>query len=344
MAVHFINNRWIVDYRPDGRYGKRIRMLLPDAIATENEARAIERELKAAAQGKRTAQIVSPDLTLGGLFDEYLDWYEMHRAKMTHRDLKYIYEAHFKRLLGDIKVGQFNSHHIQVYERMRKGNNVSNRTITKEVVYLSGFLKWCRQEKQIDVPKFKIDKLPYNRPIPIVLSPGEAMAIIDAAEPLYKTFFLCLYTLGLRFSEARNIKACDLDFGNGSARICQKGGSYKILPLNDLVIEAIKSLGPVEPEQYIFGRGNDRKEPLKDVRKALERARKKAGVEKKVTPHLFRHSIATHFLGENINLRTIQQYLGHAQIGTTEFYTHVAMGHLKKASDRLFKQTSTAKG
>jgi integrase/recombinase XerD len=341
MSVYLRNNRWIVDYRPDGRYGKRIRMPLPEAIVTEEEAKAIERELKAAAQGERVAQIGSPNLTLEDLFYEYLDWYEMHRAKTTYRDLRYIYEASLKRLLGDVKVVELNSHHILVYERIRKGEKVSNRTIMKEVTYLSGFIKWCRQEKNLDISKFKIEKLPYIRPIPIVLSPFEAMAIINAAEPLYRTFFLCLYTLGLRFSEARNIRAADLDFGNGSVRICQKGGSYKILPLNDLVIEAIKSLGPVKPEQYIFGRGKDKKEPLHDVRKALERARKRVGVEKKVTPHLFRHSIATHFLGENINLRTIQQYLGYAQIGTTEFYTHVALGHLKKASDKLFKHAST---
>jgi len=54
-----------------------------------------------------------------------------------------------------------------------------------------------------------------------------------------------------------------------------------------------------------------------------------------VTPHRFRHSIATHLMGADVNMRTIQQYLGHSQVATMEFYTHVAMGHLRSAQDLI---------
>lgn len=75
------------------------------------------------------------------------------------------------------------------------------------------------------------------------------------------------------------------------------------------------------------------KKPFYDIRTALKRICERAGVTKRVYPHLFRHSCATHLMGSGVNVRIIQGYLGHAQIGTTEFYTHVAAKHLTGAAD-----------
>ena len=120
-------------------------------------------------------------------------------------------------------------------------------------------------------------------------------------------------------------------------RIRQKGGTWKLLPINDQVVEAVKAvikLRKPKPGKALF---SVRKSgaPIQNIRKALERFCKAAKVTKKVNPHLFRHSIATHLMGADVNLRTIQQYLGHAQISTTEFYTHVAMGHLRQAQKSI---------
>jgi integrase len=259
-----------------------------------------------------------------------------------------IYENHLSRLLGNEKLMALNAHHILAYQRRRKAEKrktrgvegtVSNRTIMKELDYFSGFLTWCRREKKLAVPEIRIEPLPYERPIPMVLSPDEVAGIIEAAEPVYKALFLCLYSLGLRLAEARNIRGQDVDMKYNVVRVIQKGGTYKLLPLNDWVRAALKPLIPKEPKAYIFE--NPRTgEPYINLRKAIDRACKRAGVTKHVTAHLFRHSIATHFLAQDVNLRTIQQYLGHSQVQTTEFYTHVAVGHLRSASDGLFKGVS----
>ncbi len=78
-------------------------------------------------------------------------------------------------------------------------------------------------------------------------------------------------------------------------------------------------------------------QPIRDIRKAIARAKRKAGITKKIYPHLLRHSFATHLLGKNVNLRTIQQFLGHSQVGTTEWYTHVTQGHLQDAQKKLWE-------
>jgi integrase/recombinase XerD len=101
--------------------------------------------------------------------------------------------------------------------------------------------------------------------------------------------------------------------------------------VHDLVIEAVRALADSKgsgQEDYLFANPRNGKSIL-DVRGAITRICKAAGVAKKVTPHLFRHSIATHLMGVDVKLQMIRQYLGHAQIATTEFYTHVDLGHLR---------------
>ena len=89
---------------------------------------------------------------------------------------------------------------------------------------------------------FRIETLPHKRPVPMVLSPEEVPGILKAAEPFYRAFFLCLYTLGLRMNEARQLKWEDIDFKAHAVRIQQKGGTWKILPLSAWTVEEITAL------------------------------------------------------------------------------------------------------
>jgi site-specific recombinase XerD len=78
-------------------------------------------------------------------------------------------------------------------------------------------------------------------------------------------------------------------------------------------------------------------EAVKNLRPAIQRACQKAGITKRVTPHLFRHSFATHLVDANVNLRTIQKLLGHSRITTTEIYTHVSLENMRKAQGVIGK-------
>lgn len=330
-----------VDYLPDGRHGRRVRKHLPAGIALE-DAQALDELIRKASRERGKPVVVNTGATAAELFPDYLSWYEMHRAPTTYKDVDQVYENHLQEAFGSLPIRSISPSHVELYQRTRRATGVKNRTINKELDYFSGFLRWCRRERKMDNEKLVIDKLPYSRPLPIVLSPGEALAIIRAAEPIYRAFFLCLYGMGLRFSEARNLKWDDVDFQNQSVRVIQKGGTYKLLPMTDMVRKAIKAVGKAKAGEYVF-MSRRIEGPIRDIRKAIERAKKKAGITKKVTPHIFRHSVATHFLSQDVNLRTIQKYLGHAQSTTTEFYTHVALDHLRTAADGLFKRAVSDK-
>jgi len=337
MSVRTRHGKWVVDYYPAGQKGKRKRITLPASVTTRVEAEAIEQSLVNSAQQEVITTPKGDKGSVNNLFLLYLDWYELHRSKTTYRDIKSVYLRHISKHLGNFTAEEIESGHIDVYKRLRKsGNkNVNNHTVNKEIYYFSGFLKWCAKKGYTKPKHLNIEKLPYSRPIPIVLSVDEVARLLSASEPFYRVFFLCLYLLGLRFSEAKNLKLEDIDFENQLLRVIQKGGKYKVLPVSPTLLASLETMGKSGAAGYVFQNPKTGK-PITDVRKAIARAAKKASITKHVYPHLLRHSMATHLLERDVNLRTIQKALGHADIGTTEFYTQVDIRTLRKAGDILF--------
>ncbi|HAJ28158.1 MAG TPA: hypothetical protein DCG53_13105, partial [Syntrophus sp. (in: bacteria)] len=211
-----------------------------------------------------------------------------------------------------------------------------NRTINKELQYFGGFLSWVKSDYHISAQLDGIRGLPYKRPLPAVLTPGEVNKILEASDPFWRALILCLYGLGLRWSEATQLRKSDVDLKAMSVKMIQKGGNEKSLPLSEELAKALEDLGAKDnTAEYIF-LNEKTKKPVSNIRKALQRACKTAEVTKRVTPHLFRHSFATHLMDAGVNMRIIQTLLGHSQIGTTEFYTHVSIGNLRDAANKLY--------
>jgi len=114
----------------------------------------------------------------------------------------------------------------------------------------------------------------------------------------------------------------------------QKGGSYKVLPIAKILLDVLDAINPQAKKGPIFLNTRLKvPKPIINYRKALIRAAKKAEVLKKVTPHIFRHSIAKYLMDKNFNMRIIQKYLGHRRISTTEYYTEVFTDNLRQAQE-----------
>lgn len=348
--------RFVIDYRPDGRYGVRCRRMLDDDVQSLAIAREIDRETKIAIHERKKPDF-APDLNYHWTFDDlipkYMEWFKLnHRTQVNpHRLEKSFGEREqslkiFSRSIGNIPVMQFDRHIVSQYQKIRSqhitrtGLAVTNRTINKELCYVASMLNWCRKHKEIEIQPCKIEMLAHRRPRPIILSPDEVIGLIDAAEPFYRAFFLCLYTLGFRLSEATYLRWIDIDLATGTIRAIQKGGTEKVEPMNQWLSDALDVLRAekpaANPEDYIFVSPRTGR-PVADIRRAMERAAKNAGITKRITPHLLRHSIATHLLTNGANLRTIQHMLGHAQVTTTEWYTHVITDDIRQATTGMFE-------
>lgn len=334
------DGRYIIDYYPQGRRGKRVRKLLPPGISQE-AARKLDIEIRGALKKAREKPVIDPAVptaTVKDLLPDYLEWYALHRAPTSLADVTLIAEGHWKKLLADYRVTEIGPEHLALYQSQRKKQKVSNRTINKELDYFGGFLSWCRRIKRLDCRKPVIDKLPYKRRLPVVLTPEEVWRIVDQCAPRLRAFVLCLYTLGLRLNEARNLLWSDVDIPGSRVRVLQKGGSYKVLPMNEWLVEALEALPRDGARVFASQKGQHKGKPVQSIRKALNSAAKRAGVTKHVHAHLFRHSWATHLLAAGVNMRVIQQFLGHSDIQMTTWYSQVSVEVMRDAGRKMLPE------
>jgi integrase/recombinase XerD len=334
MAVFQRKSIWYIDYYPEGKSGKRVRYPLPANIKTEKEARHYEVWIKSGANenSENPAEIIGQ--TIEQLWPHYLMWIQLNKAPRTYDDVE-LTGRHIFHIFKNVYARHITDGHIDLYKRTRKDEGVTNRTINKELSWLSGFMKWCRRRAKIEVPKIEIERLGYNRPIPIVLSFKDCLAILKHAEPIYRAFFGLLYLVGLRRKEASLLKWEDINQDN-FAIIHGKGGKERIEYIPFLVLAFLDAIKPKKTEGYVF-LNKKNNAPIYWVSKALNRIAQRAGIKRRIYPHLLRHSFATHLLEKGINIRTIQEMLGHTDIKTTEFYTHISLDQKKIASDILMK-------
>ena len=188
--------------------------------------------------------------------------------------------------------------------------------------------------------------LPYpkdRRRLPTVLSQEEVARLINAAGTLFRrTLLMTLYGTGMRRSELAHLKVGDIDSQRMIIRVVAgKGGKDRDLPLSPTLLETLREYWRWrKPKLYMFptrtlGRRLDQPISDKTVWIACSEAARRAGINKRVTPHTLRHSWATHLLEAGTDLRTIQVLLGHGDLETTAQYLHLSRRHLQAVSNPL---------
>ena len=150
-----------------------------------------------------------------------------------------------------------------------------------------------------------------------------------------------LYSAGLRRSEMLNLKISDIDSDRLTIRIRNgKGRKDRITTLSRVILLMLRSyFREYRPKEYLFEGRKGGQYAAASILKVVKRAAARAGIAQKVTPHMLRHSFATHLLEDGTDLRKIQSLLGHNSLRTTEVYTHVAINYqedIKNPLDSLY--------
>ena len=180
-----------------------------------------------------------------------------------------------------------------------------------------------------------------QRKLPQVLDVDEAAALVEipvdgAAARRDRAILELLYSSGLRVAELVALRWGDLDLADGSVRVTGKGGKARDVPVGSRAREALAALrgedAPDGDTPVFRGRLGG---PISAaaVRRRLKMWARAQGVDKRVYPHLLRHSCASHVLESSGDLRAVQELLGHADIGTTQIYTHLDFQHLARVYD-----------
>ena len=180
------------------------------------------------------------------------------------------------------------------------------------------------------------------RKLPQVLDVDEMQTLVeiptDSAEAKRDRAILeLLYSSGLRISELTGLKWRDLDLADASVRVTGKGRKTRIVPVGSKALDALRTLHELDQvtsadEPVFRGRNGAPITPQK-VRERMKLWAKSQGITRRVYPHLLRHSFASHMLESSGDLRAVQELLGHADIATTQIYTHLDYQHLARVYD-----------
>lgn len=225
---------------------------------------------------------------------------------------------------------------LRFLARLRR-EGYSNRSLNLVVQALRSYFRFEGHEDEAE--KLKPPKVP--RSLPKALTKEEVRRLLSVIPPTKKRdrlILLLLYGTGLRVSELCNLKRSDVDFERSLIVVRGgKGAKDRMIPVPGFLMEEIKSYLETrsDPSEYLIVEDRrERKDRLstKTVWYLLKRYGEKAGV--KVTPHTLRHSFATHMLENGVDIRAIQELLGHSNLSTTQIYTKVTVEHLRKAQEK----------
>ncbi len=231
------------------------------------------------------------------------------------------------------------------YNATLKTRKYSQASVHRKISTIRGFVKFLCAEKLIErspLATFETGKPPKR--LPKTLTMEEVSGLLNAPDVKEenglrdKAMLETLYATGLRVSELINLKIMDVNLRMGFLQCVGKGGKERVVPLGDMAKELIvayidkrrKKNVSAERSEFLFLTRQGK--PMSRVMfwKIIKKHAKNARIQKEITPHMLRHSFATHMLERGADLRSLQEMLGHASIATTQVYTDVSRDHLRE--------------
>ena len=283
--------------------------------------------------------------------DDYTTYLRLERGLSENSITSYAYDikafiAYIEEYNPQLTPENCSKQDTQAYV-YQMAKQVNARSQARQISGLKSFFNFLIFEGyREDSPMDLIESPKMGRKLPDVLSVKEIekmLASIDVSSPLgYRnlTILETLYGSGLRVSEIIELKISDLHFDEGLVLITGKGNKQRLVPLGKIsaqklrvYIEEIRVHVPVKKghQDIVFLNKNGRQLTRAMIFTIVRRVAENAGIQKKVSPHTFRHSFATHLLENGADLRSIQLMMGHENITTTEVYMHVDTQHLSKS-------------
>ena len=283
-------------------------------------------------------------------------WTEISRGYRTHMRLeKHLSDNTIESYMRDL--AQFAHYILRMYDVPPKKvepemiSNYMNRLYelgrekSSQARALSGiksFFNYLLLEEIIDSSPAELIEAPKSsRPLPDALSTEEIDRLIGSIEDNTtkglrdRAILEVLYSCGLRVSELCDLKLGDLFFGEGYIRVIGKGDKQRLVPMSSIARSRIQLYMDVRSkerrkEEILFLNNRGKKLTRVMIFTIIKQATQRAGIDKKISPHTFRHSFATHLLEGGANIRQVQELLGHENILTTEIYTHLDDSHLRQ--------------
>ena len=257
--------------------------------------------------------------------------------------------AHFQNFLQSQKVENYSAateHHVRALIAQRHRKGIGGKSLQRQLSSIRSFYRWLIREGRASHNPAAAVRAPKSpRYLPGTLDIETLNQLLDIREqtPLAirdKAIMELFYSSGLRLSELAGLTWSQLDLASGLVSITGKGNRSRVVPVGGKAIEALKEWRKAraamadysEPCVFVSQRG----QPIsvRNIQARIRHWAKRQGLPQHVHPHLLRHSFASHMLESSGDLRAVQELLGHADISTTQVYTHLDFQHLAKVYDK----------
>jgi len=241
-------------------------------------------------------------------------------------------------------VNEIEEVHIIKYLQNLKKNKISKTSQARKLIAIKEFHKYLLKEDLTDIdPSKMVDSVKKEKKIPTFLSIEEVNKMIDSIDTTNdtgvrnKALIEVLYGSGLRVSEAANLKVGDLHLNDKYISIIGKGNKERIVPLGESGVDSLRNyITNSRPNftknsfsNYVFLSYLGKPLSRQSIFKFIKKLASDNNIDKEISPHTLRHSFATHLLDNGVDLRFVQEMLGHEDISTTQIYTHTNRLKLK---------------
>lgn len=244
---------------------------------------------------------------------------------------------------------RFDEEQIAEFVKTLDERGYSNSTRSRKIASLRSFMRFLREEGVTqDLATRRLKAPRGGKPLPKSLTIDEIEALLDqvnnASSPTElrdRAVVEMLYAGGLRISEITALDIDHVNFDNSLVRLFGKGSKERIVPIYDAAMDAIaeyltvgrRHLGKHQDPDAMFLNARGRRITRQGLWLQLKKIAVAAGVTKRITPHMLRHSFASHLLSGGASLRHVQELLGHENIATTQIYTHLTTEHVRREYD-----------
>ncbi|WAH39056.1 site-specific tyrosine recombinase XerD [Alicyclobacillus dauci] len=259
------------------------------------------------------------------------------------RDL-HTFQAFLKKR-GHVVPRDVEQHHIGAFLGHLHDLGRANSTISRNLASIRSFFHFLvREEVILRDPTLHVETPKIEKRLPRVLTPEEVERLLRAPDKSSSSglrdyaMLELLYATGIRVSELVSLNCGDVHLSGGFLRCMGKGGKERIIPIGEYALQAMHSYLELARPVFVSSKASDAiflnhhgtQMSRQGFWKIMKKYAREAGIVKDITPHTLRHSFATHLLERGADLRAVQEMLGHADISTTQIYTHVTKGRLKE--------------
>jgi integrase/recombinase XerC len=245
----------------------------------------------------------------------------------------------------DIDVTKVEEIHIREFVGGLYNKN-SKASISRKLTSIRNFIEFFIREGKIARNSAKLVPIPKGeRRTPAFLTVDEVFVLVEKPDNngvlglRDRAILELLYSSGLRVSELNSIKTGDADLTSSFVKVLGKGGVERIVPMGSKAIGAIKYFlekrNELTPKvDYLFINSRGGRLSVRSVRRIVKKYANLSGIPKNISPHVLRHTFATHLLGSGADLRAIQEMLGHKSLSTTQRYTHASIEKIMEIYDK----------